>query len=156
MKNRKTFVGKKGMEAISIAIIGAIILIVVVLTMLVPIVFMKVHIVRVVDIQYGYSNADLALLALLSDNDIYEKLSFYISDMEDNAAYGFNREDVKAQVTEVLDKLVPSDPDTRCYELSYDGGVIIPSDKCDIEFSASVDMALPYGKTTEKLTLEIR
>lgn len=156
MKNQKSAVGKKGLFGISIAIIGAIALIVIVLTMIIPIIFMKIHIVRIVEIQYGYSNADLTLLALLSDRDIYEKLSLYVADVGDDALEGFNRNSVKSEVISVLDKLVPSRAGTRCYRLYYDGGVIIAPENCATEFSATADIALPDGKNKEKITLEIK
>lgn len=156
MKNRKSTAGKKGVTGIAVAIIGAILLVVIVLTILIPIIFLKIHIVRVVEVQYGYSTADLTLLALLSDTDIYEKLSLYVADMEDNAVEGFDRDSVKSEVTSILDKLVPSETDTRCYKLSYAGGVIIPPENCDTEFSATADILLPYGTNNEKITLEIK
>lgn len=156
MKNRKLTIGEKGVVGIAVAVIGAIVLVVVVLTILIPIVFLKIHIVRTVEIQYGYSTADLTLLALLSDSDTYEKLSLYVADMEDNSLEGFNRNSVKSEVALILDKLVPSETGTRCYQLSYAGGVIIPPENCDTEFSATADILLPYGKNNGEITLEIK
>ena len=53
MENRKSAIGKKGVTGIEVAIIGAIALVVIVLTILVPIVFLKIHIVRTVEIIEG-------------------------------------------------------------------------------------------------------
>ncbi len=156
MKNRRLTIDEKGGIGIAIAIIIAIVLVTIVLTILIPLIFLKIHLVRVVEIQYGYSTADLTLLALLSDTDIYEKLSLYVADFGDNAIEGFNRDNVKSEVALILDKLVPSETGTRCYKLSYAGGVIIPPEDCDTEFSANVDILLPYGKNKEKITLEIK
>lgn len=156
MKNRKVKIDRKGVTGIEIAIIGVIVIVVIIITLLIPIVFLKIHLGATVETQYGYNNAGLTLLTLLSDNDIYEKLSLYVAGMEDNVVEGFNRNAVESAVTSRLDKLVPSETGTRCYKLSYAGGVIIPPENCDTEFGVSAYIVLPYGKNKEKITLEIK
>lgn len=160
MKSRRIKINKKGITGIEIAVIGAIVIVTIIISLLIPIAFLKIHLVTVVETQYGYNNADLTLLTLLSDRDVYEKLSLYVAGMEDNTIEGFNRAAVESEVALILDKLVPSDPGTRCYKLSYVGGVIIPPENCDTEFGVSANIVLPYGlpygKNKEKITLEIK
>ena len=150
MKDKKKKIGRKGVTGIEVAIIGAIALFTIVLTVIIPIVFLKMHLVRVVEIQYGYNNAGLALLTLLSDKEIYETLSLNISGVETNIDSWLD-----STLKPRLDKLVPSGAGTRCYELSYAGGTIIPSEDCATGFSATASMSLPYGEDSGEITLKI-
>jgi len=155
MKNRKANIGEKGLTGIEISIIAAIALITIVLSILIPIVFLKIHLVRVVEMQYGYNNADLTLIALLSDEEVYEKLSLYIAGLGDNDDWGFSRcATVERLIRPRLDKLVPN----KCYKLSYTGGPIIDKSNsfgCDPQYTVSAHMALPYGANVGEITLEI-
>ena len=156
IKNRKERIEKKGISGFEILIIVTMLTVTIVLTGLIPLLFLKTHIVRVVEIQYGYNNAELALLTLLSDRRVYEELSFYAAGMEDNIDEGFRRANLETMVRARLDKLVPS----KCYNLSYSNGEILSQKfsekKCDTEFSVSSYMALPYNeKKEEKITLEM-
>lgn len=143
-------IDKKG-QAFTITIILAMLLLTIVLTRLIPVFFLKTHIVRVVEMQYGYSNAGLTLLTLLSDSDIYDKLTLYVAGMEDNRVGGFTRAATESLLISRLDKLVPS----GCYNLSYIGGTIVNPKECDTEYTVSAYMALPYGSEAEKVTLDI-
>ena len=143
-------IDKKG-QAFTLTVILAMLLLTIVLTALIPVFFLKIHIVRVVEMQYGYSNAGLTLLTLLSDSNIYDKLSLYVAGMEDNGVGGFTRAATESLLISRLDKLVPS----GCYRLSYSGGTIVNPKECDTEYTVSAYMALPYGSGAEKVTLDI-
>jgi len=148
--------GKKGLTGVEISVILVMGLITLVMTTLIPTLFLKKHIVRVVEIQYGYNNAELTLLTLVSDRSFYKVISLYIAGFGDNTEEGFSRAGAEAQIKSRLDQLVPS----GCYKLSYDGGEILSQElsekKCDTEFSVTADIVLPYGEIkVKKLTLEI-
>lgn len=142
---------KKGFSGIEVAIMGAIVLIAIVLSIAIPIFLLEIHIARVVEIQYDYNNAGMILLSLLSDREIYKGISLYVSGFGDNAAQGFTRASVEAAVKSRLDNMVSD----NCYELSYSGGTIASGGSCKTDFSTSAYIVLPDGGNREKLTLSI-
>ncbi|MFH1623448.1 MAG: hypothetical protein ABIA12_02980 [Candidatus Aenigmatarchaeota archaeon] len=147
MKTRA--IGRRGFTGIEIAMIGAIFGVVLMMTML-PMVITRINIVRTLEIEYGYDNAELALLALLSDGRIYRDIGTYMTGAPDNAASGFTRSAVQAEVESRLAQLV----DSGCFRLYYEGGDIASSG-CGTKFVASAYMALPGSTKTELVNLAI-
>lgn len=142
--------GRRGFTGMEIAIIGAIFGVVLMMTML-PMVITRIHIVRTLEIEYGYDNAELALLALLSDSRMYRDIGAYMTEAPDSDASGFTRAAVQAEVESRLAQLVGS----GCFRLYYEGGDIASSG-CSPEFVASAYVALPGTTKTELVTLAIK
>lgn len=149
--SRRPIIGKRGITGIEIAIIGAIAIIGMFLSAIIPIFIMKTHLTRVLEIQYGYNDAGASLIGLLSDDEIYRGLSLYVSGIEDNAAAGFEREAFENQLKFRLDNLVTS----QCYELSYSGGTIASNGDCLTKYSVTADIVLPGGEGKETVTLKV-
>jgi hypothetical protein len=149
MKNLK--LGNQGMTGIEIAVIGAIVLVSIVISLLMIVVFLKIHVSRVVEIEYNYNNAELAMLALLSDEHIYEQISLYVAGLPDNPPEGFTRSGVETMVESKLENLVPS----GCFKLSFDSGTIVDKN-CDPVYGVTADISLPYGRNEEQIRLEIK
>ncbi len=136
---------RKGITGIEIAVIGTIAMFVAIASLVIFVVFLKVHLVRVLEIQYGYNNAGLTLLELLSDENVYEKLGSIASGMEDDA---WKESVLKSR----LDKLVPG----GCYQLSLGTNEILHPNNCDISYVASTYIILPYNENAvEKVTIGI-
>jgi hypothetical protein len=148
MQSRRPKIGKRGITGIEIAIIGAIAVIGMFLSAVIPIFVMKTHLSRVLEIQYGYYDAGASLIGLLSDDEIYNGLSLYVSGIEDNADAVFEREAFENQLKFRLDNLVTS----QCYELSYSGGTIVSNGDCLTRYSVTADIVLPDG-SKETITL---
>lgn len=150
-RKRDSGLGRRGFTGIEIAIIGVFVLLSLVLSIAVPLFSLKIHIVRIVEIQYDYNNAGMTLLTLLSDEEVYEGLGIYVSGLNDNPDESFSRADVESALKSKLDKLVPN----QCYELSYDGGVIAEGQSCNTDFSMDAYIVLPDSGKREKITLSI-
>lgn len=144
-------IGRRGFTGVEIAIIGAIFGVVLIMSVL-PMLLTRIHIVRTLEVEYGYDNAELALLALLSDSRIYRDVGAYVSGAPDNAAAGFARADVQAEVGARLKQLVGS----GCYRLYYSGGDIVPAPAgCNTKFAAGAYVALPGSTQTQLVSLAI-
>jgi hypothetical protein len=148
-KGKRTGIGRRGIVGIEIAIIGAIVMVGIVLSLAVLVGFLKIHLVKVVEIQYGYNNVGATMLALLADDDIYNDISLYVAGMEDNAAIGFDR----AEVENVLDARLEKLAIDECYVLSYSGGEIVRSGKCDGQYTVTAAIVLPDTPRTEEIRL---
>jgi hypothetical protein len=142
-------IGCKG--AIPLLLIGAIVTMTAFVSVLVPIVYLKIHVDRVVNIQYKYSTADLGTLALISDPKIYEKISLYASGADDH--YNFDRTSFTVVLKEKLDKIVES----QCYELYFDDSLVVKSEKaCNPQFTSDAFILTPYEQDPAvKITLKI-
>jgi len=108
-------------------------------------------IVRVVEYEYNYNNAQLALLTLLSTTQDGEPLSKFIAEH-----IVLNEPDnIEDILKEKLDKIVES----KCYELSIPSESLIKSSEPDCDpkdYTAKARIALPYGsRLTEEITLVI-
>jgi parallel beta-helix repeat protein len=148
---RRWRIGKGGFTGIEIMIIGVVATIGVVISMIVPMVLLKIHLVRVLEIQYELDNAGLTLLTLLSDEDIYKGLSLYVSGFPDNPSKGFSRVGVETAIKYRLDSFVAG----QCYELSYSGGTIVKGSNCNLQYTASADIVLPERGGKEEITLKV-
>ena len=139
---------RKGFIEIPIlAVIATIVVITIVLFAL----LVKIHIVRTVNMEYQYSNAELSLLTLLSDKVLYEKLSLYAAGLPYEPGK-FARLGAVTDLENALDKIVAS----KCYELSYDSiaiidktGQTINGEKCSPESKATSLLVLPGLQTTQ-------
>ena len=106
-------------------------------------------IVRTVEFEYKYNNAQLALLTLLSTTHDGKTVSEIIGEH-----IVLNQPDnLDLILKEKLDKIVES----KCYELSIPSKSLVKSPRCEPEeYTAKTRIALPYGsKLTEELTLVI-
>lgn len=145
----------------SIAVI-AVISVGVILMTIMPLFLTRYHLNRLLMIEYGYDNAELSLLTLMSDRKIYKGISLYAAGLPDDASIRFSRSDVESAVKARLGELVPS----GCFNLSFSSGTIkeiisdrLSSKQCSIKYSASAYIALPSGsdggENREKITLGI-
>jgi len=151
MATANATIGRRGFTGVEIAIIGAIFGVVLIMSVL-PMLLTRIHIVRTLEVEYGYDNAELALLALLSDERIYRDIGTYVAGAPDNAASGFTRSAVQTKVGARLAQLV----DSGCYRLYYAGGDIAPAPGgCTTKFVASAYVALPGSTKTELVNLAI-
>jgi len=146
---RTNAIGRRGFTGIEIAMIGAIFGVVLMMTML-PMVVTRITLVRTLEIEYGYDNAELALLALLSDSRMYRDIGAYMAGAPDNPASGFTLSAVETGAESRLAQLVGS----GCFRLYYDGGTIASSG-CSTKFVASAYVALPGTTKTGLLSLAI-
>ena len=151
MVRRRLNVGKSGITGIEIAIIGVMFTIGFALSIAIPVFFLRIHLVRVLEIQYGYDNAGTSLMALLSDKAMYKNISLYMAGARNNADIGFSRAGVEDGIKHRLDRLVGP-----CYTLTYSGGDIVKAGSCDAKYSASASVVLPDGEDNEEVTLWIQ
>jgi len=137
--------GKKGVSGLEIAIIGVIAMFVAISSLVIFVTFLKIHLVKVLEIQYGYNNAGLTLVELLSDDDIYEGISLAASGVDND---GWIESELKTR----LDMLVPG----GCYQLILGEEEILHPDDCEINYVASSYIVLPFNDDpVEKITLGI-
>lgn len=142
----------KGMEIVTAIIICAIVSLSTISMLLPSLDTMRV-IQKIVEYEYNYDNSQLALVALLSDREAYQKLSYYVAGLP-NVAGIFDREGTKSLLKSKLDKLVES----KCYNISSSKEVIIESSvagkPCNPGYAATAFIALPYGKDFGKIELK--
>jgi hypothetical protein len=143
----------KGLAGIIIA--GIIFTGTLILTQLIPLIFLHIHIVRMLEMEYKYNNADLVLLTLLSNDEIYESLSLYVSGSP-SLSGKFDRDSVKPLLKEKLDKITES-VGSKCYKLSTSTEVLAEKSEtnCKPEFKSKTLIVVPYEQKIEKLTLVI-
>jgi len=151
MRTGNSAIGRMGQTGIEIAIIGAIFGVVLMMTIL-PVLMTRIHIVRTLEVEYGYDSAELSLLALLSDRHLYGDVGAYMAGAQDNSAAGFTRAAVRSDAGARLGQLV----DSGCYRLYYDGGDIVPASAgCKPQYEASAYVALPGSTDTKLVRLAI-
>lgn len=145
----------KGFEPITAIVIGAIVTLSLVALAL-PSIYTTRTIMKIVEYEYNYDNSQLTLVALLSDREVYQKLSYCISDLPDLDDV-FDEGEAKALLKSKLSSLVES----KCYSLSHNGVVIVDSlnaplgQTCTPSYEATAFVALPYGKDFGKVELKI-
>ncbi len=153
-------VKKKGMAPLIMLLIGVIVTLALTAT-LVPKTFTISHIIKVVEYEYKYDNAQLALVVLLSDESAYKQLSYFVAGMDENSACKtsnklcFDKEEAKAAIEGRLDQLVAS----KCYVLTFRSGSeeqTIVDKKCGAKLKAKAFLALPYPAMTGEVTLAIK
>lgn len=148
---------KKGIAGLAIAVIGAIVIVGIIASIVIPIVFLKIHLAKIVEIEYNYNNAGLTMLALLADDDIYRDLSLYVAGYPDKTSESFSRSGVESAVTERLYELVPS----NCFKLSYEGGTVVDMSEVDsacnsMYYTAEAYISSPIDSMKQKITLSIK
>ncbi len=160
----KNKIGRRGF-VISTPLIGIIVLVTIILFIAIPVLFLKINIVNILKIEYKYSNADMALLELLSYPDVRRDMSLYLSDLDSNeySVSKFDKKTFENKVENTLDKLVSS----GCYKLYYKTdtssdklivdktGEKIGGKTCEPRYLAKTFVLTPYGKNPVKLMLEI-
>lgn len=123
------------------AVIGAMISIGMILVVLIPLVFLKVHLVEEVNYEFKYDNAQLALLTLLSSTHDNEPVSEIIGEHLTLGSYS----DIDQILSNKLNKI------SDCYKLSTETIELAKSAKCEAsKFKAEADIALPYNETVVK------
>jgi len=138
----------KGIAGLTIGVIGAVGLFVILLSTIIPFFFFRIHLNTVVEVQYEYNNAELVLLELLSDEEIYDKIVMLISGLENDDEW------IEDVMKPRLDGLMPN----SCYIVSSEDAVFIDTsgDNCDPTYATTTHVVMPYGGTSVgKLTLEI-
>jgi len=152
-------IGRKGQTGIEIAIIGAIVLLTIVISIILPVFLLKIHVTRVSQIEYGYDNAAMSILTLLADKNVYRYVSLYAGDYPNDPSGGYTRVIAENIIKGRLDFLVPS----KCYSLTYtnaSGDQALKSDsldkgQCETEYAADAYVALPPGQDRMRITLRI-
>ena len=140
------------LTAMTAALVGAVVIIGTVIIMLLPLLFLKMHVIGIVHRVYEYDNTQSYLLTLLSkthgDKTVYSQIA-------ENLQTGSPSTDF---VKDELDTLIGD----RCYRLSYsseDGyeTIVEKGDCVPIKYSFETKIALPYspGKLTKTLKLVI-
>lgn len=147
--------GSKGIVGTSVALALAIITVTMILTIIIPLFFFKVHTTRTLEIEYGYDNAENTLLTLLSDRPSYRTIGMYFAGYPDDPMLGFTRTNAEKIIKDKLELLAPG----GCFLLSS-GTYEIKSDKvasggCELKYSAEADVASPLSSLKSKVTLKI-
>lgn len=136
-------------SVITMIVIGGIFIITIMIALMIPLLVFKIHIDKNINIQTGYSNAELALMTLLTSKSID-----YTSQEEIANHLVFNDPDNMDSVEERLNLFFESD---TCFKLTASGRVLA-SNYCSAEkYKAETKIPLPYspGKLTEELELVI-
>jgi hypothetical protein len=152
-------IGRRGQTGIEVAIIGAIVLLTIVVSIIIPVFLLKIHVTRISMIEYGYDNTAMALLTLLADSDAYRYVSLWAGDYPNSPAGGFTRTVAENYIKGRLDLLVPS----RCYSLAYTNSAgeqvlsseLLSKGQCETQYVADAYVALPPGMERIKITLRI-
>jgi len=138
---------KKGIVApIVMAIIGGI-AIGTITTLILSVVFLKIHLVGIVDYRYEYDNSQLYLLTLLSktynDKPIYTQIANNLQTGSPSLTF------VKSE----LEKIVGD----RCYKLFTSAKTIAQSACTPSKYTVQTKIVLPYNpdRLVETLTLVI-
>lgn len=141
----------KGISGIELLFIYVVFSLTIILGILIPILFLKIHIVRVLEIEYKYSNSGLAIISLLSDRAFYERLSAYVAGFPDFPPK-FEKKKVIEETGSRLDLLVQ----TQCYKLSSKDIIVQKTEQgCNPEYKAKAFIVLPYNQMSENLVLAI-
>ncbi len=154
--NSKGKIGDKGFE-ITMVLMGLGALFIIVLMIVAPLSLLKLYIKRTLITEYKYTNADLALVELLSYPEIRKDIMLYVSGLD-----GVDEASLKSDISSVLDNLISS----GCYKLYYYSGSenIILLDKegesingetCETKYFAKTFVITPYGQPSVKLGIEI-
>lgn len=132
---------------INLAIIGLIVIVGIILMIILPAMFLRLHLIQTVNYVYEYDNSQLYLLTLLTIT--YDGNSVY-TQIANNLQVG--KPDVSF-VKDELDKIT----DNRCYDLSSSTKVIAKSECVPSENTVEVPIVLPYKSNhlTDKLELVI-
>lgn len=161
-ESKNNVIGKRG--AISAPLMGIVLVVVILIMIAVPIAFLHIHLNRAVKIEYKRSNADMALLGLLSYPDVRQDMSFYVSGLDTNEHSNdeFDKEAFETKVESLLDTMVG-----ECYKLTYQVSSSSTSpiidkteneanvESCEPGYLAKTFVVMPYGQAPVKLILEI-
>lgn len=138
----------KGIAPLAIAMIGAIVIVTAVLMILLPIGFLRLHVIQTVERVYEYDNAQSYLLTLLSKTHdgkpVYTQISNNLQIGSPDISFVKNE----------LDTVTSS----KCYKLSSSSATIAIQEGCTpTKYSAEAKIVLPYNpdKLTEKLNLVV-
>jgi len=143
---------KKGSILVAIPIILAVASFTIATMITMPYVFLKIHIVKVIEYQYSYDNAQQSLLTMFA-TDTSHALPKYI--------LGIDSTQNKKIVEEKLNIIVPKSPTERqtdkpCYKLSSSKNELIqPKLLCNPEFKTKTKIPLPYSPDIKNLVDEV-
>ncbi|OGI15984.1 hypothetical protein A3K63_01375 [Candidatus Micrarchaeota archaeon RBG_16_49_10] len=137
----------KGMAYILTILMTAVIFTVAIVGMLLlPLILFRIHITQNVEIQTGYSNAELLLLTSLSsragDSSVQEMVANHFA-FNNPPDLGFFEEKLKLFLG-----------DGGCYQLSDESGVLFGDLCTSKKYEATTKIPLPYS--TGKLSKEIK
>lgn len=163
IKLRKKIERKSGKGVVTEALVGVVVIgifiFAIVLSAIIPFLFLRIHFVETIVFKYNYDNAQQALLTLVSltktdtiDNKIKpaSKIVAEYLTMEAEA----DRPDINF-LKEELDKMIEYEI-FNCYELSSDIETLaVNKSKCDVSnYSATMMIATPEIKNSLKLVIE--
>jgi len=132
---------------IGIPLVGVIVLVGTVLMLILPAIFLRMHLIQVVGYVYEYDNSQLYLLVLLSktynDKPIYTQIA-------DNLQTG------NPDITFVRGELERIVGD-RCFNLTTSTRIIAQSDCTPSKYTVNAEIVLPYkpDSLVETLTLVV-
>jgi hypothetical protein len=138
---------KKSLGIISILATGMIFTVALVAMIIVPLLVLKVHLIENVQIQIGYSNAELSLLTMMSsgteDNPTQEKLSNYVVFGDEG-----DLDAVRGKLDLIFDE-------GECFLLTAGDEVLVQGDCPADRYSAEIKIPLPYNPDSlaEKITM---
>ena len=139
---------KKVRKGFSIAFI-ALAFTAIFLGMLIPIFFLRIHLVGIVNIENKVDNVQLTLLTLISSTHDGKPIQKIIGE---HIALGIYP-DIDKILSTKLDKMI------ECYELRDSKGILVKSQKPDCnpsKFTAETRIPLPFGeKLSEEISLVI-
>ncbi|MFQ6055347.1 MAG: hypothetical protein ACE5J3_05120 [Methanosarcinales archaeon] len=131
---------------IAIAIIGGI-AIGTIVTLILSVVFLRIHLIEVVDYRYEYDNSQLYLLTLLSKTydgkPIYTQIADHLQTGEPDISF------VKSELKRIVGD--------KCYKLFTPTEIIAQSDCTPSKYTVQTKIVLPYNpnRLVETLTLVV-
>jgi len=158
MKIGRKRIGRKGFEPISLAIAAAIIMLASFLIVIMPILFLKVHLVQTVEFEYNYNNAQAALntLLALTETDTVDGqvkpasriIAEYVTIQDASAG----SPDIGFLQTE-LDRMVDGRI-FQCYKLTSKSGFTLAESSCTAgKYRAYISISTPESKDTLELMI---
>jgi hypothetical protein len=130
---------------IEAAIAWIIIPIAITLMALLPVILLKIHIVKIIEMEFNYDNAGSALLMLLASTHDNKPVAQLLAEhilLKQPSNTDFAKNNIEKIVT--------------CYKISTPSKTLIET-TCSPEYGASAKVALPYNyeKLVESVTLMI-
>jgi hypothetical protein len=129
------------------ALIGPIVTVGMVMVIIIPIIFLRVHLMEWVKYEFNYNNAQLTLLTLVSST--YEKR--IVSEIISEHLVLKNNPDIGKILSSKLDKIVPS----KCYKLTASDITLVESSCKASKYFASTKIVFPFNGKEVGTDLEL-
>jgi hypothetical protein len=143
--------GLKGFEALTIAIIGLIVVISLFLLPFITLVTFRYHIIALAKLSYEYNIADIVLLELLEHNKNYQYLAEM--DLPSFEKYVMPKNSFVENLNNTLKLLTLS----NCSKLYSNSNIIVSSGNCEVKNVTWVEIFVPYNPKSlvKKLSLGV-